>query len=937
MLLDPLTQPAHRTTKKKLSKLEFRSSPEKQAASTSMSPHPKTSNYIHNLSAQNSPKIPLMNFSALVNNNKINSSNNKNNGQRCPSQLDRSKEILSFENELVELLQSANSLTFQQKSAIEKALASAFDLFQVPIKIPTDPEGNHVVERSLIDVASLSLFKRIQAIVTSLSTLIMNTADANHNETNFADLVQNDTFDRRSNINALSAEIDTSQENFDDFNNIVENDSIVLQYNKRDQSDNYIAKNNNSIIKSNDSSLIESQHHHILQHQHQHQHQHSTVGNKSILMSPLLDNIDNESSDKLSPLATYNRRRPSSSSYLGSPLKNNKINVRLGLTGNDSQTRLNSFSRSSSGIDNRLAISRSASHTSTAYLSNSNMKSVNANAVASENSRASSKTSKPLSGNFDTLSDEESEFSDDEASQGGGVAGMRRSSSGVSFAGGGGVRVTSSSPFVKSHQGNGSFLSSNYKNNNGSFINGHRSRSFLADYPTAPVADGNRSRHSVQDFENASPILDLFKEMGSNNPSLSRQQQRNTISQYQFRSPVISPVHDSVNTSKFYSRNNSLLHDTSFNAAASIVSPSRKLNRPRSRTFNEFPRENSLRMGSLRGTRNGNKDTNYNNTAGNRGSFPGTSYNKAKHDYITENGHHGNGHVSGNGFKNDAYIEGFDESLHNTSKLSNNHEYDDMFIDMSKNFDYSSLNSKNNGSGNSASNKYPQQFANHKNRLKKLEALEKLKVRATSRNNSGLLHRKANGSHRHSSFQLSRSHNNVYSNAQITSSPNPSFSNFEEFVDFVKDTDYKNDNEDDDDDVLNGLELNDSFLKTRSRPLSVIGGRMISGGGHSGVSVTGTGTRSITGAVANHRRISMLQYQQQQAQQLHQQHQQYQQQKGPVSGSSFLSNNYSSNDLGSYNNGGINDGIYNGSLKFNKPVVNSGRYFDGNKRNTVRF
>ncbi|CCH43587.1 Interferon alpha-10 [Wickerhamomyces ciferrii] len=90
----------------------------------------------------------------------------RSNSSRVVSSLNRSKELLSVEEELKELLKNSH-FNDKQKLAFWEMLESTFDLFQSPLQ-------NGYQNESLIDSSSLELYSKMQSLVTALSSLIMN-------------------------------------------------------------------------------------------------------------------------------------------------------------------------------------------------------------------------------------------------------------------------------------------------------------------------------------------------------------------------------------------------------------------------------------------------------------------------------------------------------------------------------------------------------------------------------------------------------------------------------------------------------------------------------------------------------------------------------------------------------------------------------------------
>lgn len=89
---------------------------------------------------------------------------------RTVSNLKRSNELLSVEEELRELLKNSH-LNKRQKKAFSEMLETTFDLFQVPLQTGTQRE-------SLIDSSSIELYGKMQSLVTALTSLIMNEEEA---------------------------------------------------------------------------------------------------------------------------------------------------------------------------------------------------------------------------------------------------------------------------------------------------------------------------------------------------------------------------------------------------------------------------------------------------------------------------------------------------------------------------------------------------------------------------------------------------------------------------------------------------------------------------------------------------------------------------------------------------------------------------------------
>lgn len=85
---------------------------------------------------------------------------------RVVSNLKRSNELLSVENELRELLKNS-TLDERQKAAFSAMLETTFDLFQAPLH-----KGNN--QGSLIDSSSIELYSKMQSLVAALTSLIMN-------------------------------------------------------------------------------------------------------------------------------------------------------------------------------------------------------------------------------------------------------------------------------------------------------------------------------------------------------------------------------------------------------------------------------------------------------------------------------------------------------------------------------------------------------------------------------------------------------------------------------------------------------------------------------------------------------------------------------------------------------------------------------------------
>lgn len=98
----------------------------------------------------------------------------------CPSVLERSTEILSFEPELLTLLRSLHRVTPAQKRALENALRSTFEFFQLRIEV----DGK---EKLLIDTASSPLFHKIQEVFFSLSELVQKIANGRDDRPHYED------------------------------------------------------------------------------------------------------------------------------------------------------------------------------------------------------------------------------------------------------------------------------------------------------------------------------------------------------------------------------------------------------------------------------------------------------------------------------------------------------------------------------------------------------------------------------------------------------------------------------------------------------------------------------------------------------------------------------------------------------------------------------
>ncbi|GMM32734.1 hypothetical protein DASC09_000590 [Saccharomycopsis crataegensis] len=167
----PLPYP--RISRKKLSKLDFGVSDDLSSESSEPHSTPKVSNApLANVEGDKGPTHPL----------KLSSSNDQNDfSAREVSRLPRSFDILSFEDELSKLLESANSLDQAQKNAIQAMLHSVFDFFQIPISFDKSDNNNNnknEVSASLIDIASSQVFFKIQDVFFALSSLIQHLATA---------------------------------------------------------------------------------------------------------------------------------------------------------------------------------------------------------------------------------------------------------------------------------------------------------------------------------------------------------------------------------------------------------------------------------------------------------------------------------------------------------------------------------------------------------------------------------------------------------------------------------------------------------------------------------------------------------------------------------------------------------------------------------------
>lgn len=93
-------------------------------------------------------------------------------GDRVESSLKRSHDLLSMERELEDLLRNSQ-LSQDKREAFQELLSSIFDLFQAPYK-----DG----KTSLIDASTLTLYSKMQGLVDSLASLLVNDDDVTRME-----------------------------------------------------------------------------------------------------------------------------------------------------------------------------------------------------------------------------------------------------------------------------------------------------------------------------------------------------------------------------------------------------------------------------------------------------------------------------------------------------------------------------------------------------------------------------------------------------------------------------------------------------------------------------------------------------------------------------------------------------------------------------------
>jgi len=129
---------------------------------------------LHNFSSRPTTKSSFSSQSLHSNQTHHTTPVPKQTSTRVMSNLKRSNELLSVEEELKQLLKNSN-LNFKQKQAFQEMLESTFDLFQVPLH-----DGSR--QESLIDSSSIELYSKMQSLVTSLTSLIMNEEESTRHE-----------------------------------------------------------------------------------------------------------------------------------------------------------------------------------------------------------------------------------------------------------------------------------------------------------------------------------------------------------------------------------------------------------------------------------------------------------------------------------------------------------------------------------------------------------------------------------------------------------------------------------------------------------------------------------------------------------------------------------------------------------------------------------
>ncbi|ODV98110.1 hypothetical protein PACTADRAFT_185489 [Pachysolen tannophilus NRRL Y-2460] len=152
-----------------------------------------------------------------------------NRNKRTSSILDRSNDLLTCTTELTEILNSIslkenNDLTEVQLSVLKDLLGVTFDLFSLEIQ-----KNNE--KKSLIDSSSLSLFRKCQDLVTSISGLIMNVAERKAND------IDNNNLQKKKIIEENEELYDQDGSEFSDENELqVNNNNNRLSYGNDDDS-----------------------------------------------------------------------------------------------------------------------------------------------------------------------------------------------------------------------------------------------------------------------------------------------------------------------------------------------------------------------------------------------------------------------------------------------------------------------------------------------------------------------------------------------------------------------------------------------------------------------------------------------------------------------------------------------------------------------------